>query len=160
MHTLCPAGNHPGTLKVTQSVNKSHGLYCTESINTKQDQPLEFEGFGRGQSELWYLLVDQIDGAANVQINKVDITVCVDEFCTLADSIGEVTSELTEGKSQNRVIIKKSTTEKSYGLFTKINYQKRRCNLIKNDRRFTKFCSKEIRNKKREIRTTKKPKTV
>ena len=24
---FCPAGNHTGTLKVTQSVNKSHGLY-------------------------------------------------------------------------------------------------------------------------------------
>ena len=36
IHTFCPTGNHPGTLKVTQSVNKSHGLYIqTYGISVK-----------------------------------------------------------------------------------------------------------------------------
>ena len=37
LHThFCPAGNHPGTLlwKVTQSVNKSHGLYKLHTSHT------------------------------------------------------------------------------------------------------------------------------
>ena len=37
---LCPAENHPGTLKVTQSVNKSHGLYRGSAQNKFQTRNL------------------------------------------------------------------------------------------------------------------------